>query len=434
MKSVSFTLNDFDFIVNPFHTACMDRKPTVVDNPTRIVLQSFGKSNHWLDLTFFSDGTPIIKKAPGTFQVFVLPEFLQIILQNINSRNGFIHLQQRSKLRFFILKQVFSILQKKVFASFDYLLTLLCRLYVFDVPNLVYDFPKGFDHMKLIKDNVSPWTALFYCLDIGIPHVHSNSLYRISLFLRKRIKEILQGFVFPPFTYPQDSANLPVDNDGKIMMSFLQRDFIYCKQSRIPYVLMRKFLDKMSFMNIFYRLPIKTQMLCHLRYRHVPTEFKNIGCKSSGNSLAGIHQPQILYHIATPLAFHCPVEHKENGLCIEDIEIPDWSLIVRVYFLYASLTVVAYRIISLIWLYAYCYNLLKGIYHLFHNLYSTKLKKCLNLYLRHRLSSSGFWLIANITYPEKITMSTIYISSSSTLLEKNLILLPIISISYSLHK
>jgi hypothetical protein len=43
MKPISLTFNHLDFIVNPFHTAGMDGKPTMIDNTVCILLQSSGK-------------------------------------------------------------------------------------------------------------------------------------------------------------------------------------------------------------------------------------------------------------------------------------------------------------------------------------------------------------------------------------------------------
>jgi len=204
------------------------------------------------------------------------------------------------------------------------------------------------------------------------------------------------------------------------MMSFLQGDFINCKKSWIPNILMGKLLSQILFMNLFDGFPIKTQMFGNLSNCHVLAKFKDIGRKPSGNPLARGHNAQILYYIATQLAFDRSVDNEKKGFSIKDVQVSDYSLMIGMYFMYALLTSMAYRIISFVWLHFYCYNLIQYICYLFHNLYSTKLEKCLNLYLGHRLSSSGFGLIAKITYPEKIAMSTTYIISLSIFREKNL--------------
>jgi hypothetical protein len=85
MKPISFTLNNFDFIINPFHTACMDRKHAMVDNTICISLQGFGKGYDRSYRAFYGYGAPMNKKTFGTFWITILPEFLQIILEDVNT-------------------------------------------------------------------------------------------------------------------------------------------------------------------------------------------------------------------------------------------------------------------------------------------------------------------------------------------------------------
>jgi len=80
-----------------------------------------------------------------------------------------------------------------------------------------------------------------------------------------------------------------------------------------------------------------------------------------------------------------------------------------------------YGIVSFVWLRFYKNQVRFHMKTLCGNFYSTKPKKCLNLYSGHRSSSSGYgFFIIKLTYPEKATMSTIFNYSLATLLEKTL--------------
>jgi len=46
MKPIGFLLDKFDFIINPLHSTCMDRKPAKFDNTINISPQSLGKLRH----------------------------------------------------------------------------------------------------------------------------------------------------------------------------------------------------------------------------------------------------------------------------------------------------------------------------------------------------------------------------------------------------
>jgi hypothetical protein len=68
MKSINLTLNNLYLIINPFHTTCMDRKSTMVDDSIGVSLKGFGESNDRPYSTLMSYRTPVIKKPLNTFR------------------------------------------------------------------------------------------------------------------------------------------------------------------------------------------------------------------------------------------------------------------------------------------------------------------------------------------------------------------------------
>lgn len=129
MELISFTLNNLNFFINPFHTACMDRKPVMVDNTIGISPQSFGKGYYRSYFAFYGYRTPLVQKALSTFWISILPEFLQIILKDINSRDSLFFSLRRvlscsfsSWRRFFLFFRIRYLLP---------LMTFLCSLVAF---------------------------------------------------------------------------------------------------------------------------------------------------------------------------------------------------------------------------------------------------------------------------------------------------------------
>lgn len=96
MKTISLTLNDLDFIINPLHTACMDRKPAMVDNTTGISSKGSRKSHHRSYLALPGYRAPKLKKVLGRFWVSILPELLQIILEDVNRCYSLVKFKKRS--------------------------------------------------------------------------------------------------------------------------------------------------------------------------------------------------------------------------------------------------------------------------------------------------------------------------------------------------
>jgi hypothetical protein len=150
-------------------------------------------------------------------------------------------------------------------------------------------------------------------------------------------------------------------------------------------------------------------MLCDICDGHIPAKPKNIGGEPSAHPLGGIHKGKLFDHSTTVGTPQSPIRYRNEAFCIKDIQIPDPSVVIRVYLLHLSLTCMAYRNISFIWGYRYCDHVLSGIDFLFHNLYSTEPEKWGNLNFGHRLSPPGHVFGIETSYPVKIAVSIIYV-------------------------
>ncbi len=153
MKAISLALNDFNFIVNPFHTTCRDRKLTVVNNAIGISLQHFGQRNNSPYSTFISQRTPMLNSFFRPFGILISLQLFKVILKDINRGDGFIKLKERYKLRSFFLKQLLFIFEQKAFASLNDFFTFFISLSVFSITNLVYHLPS----FRSTRDGSRSW-------------------------------------------------------------------------------------------------------------------------------------------------------------------------------------------------------------------------------------------------------------------------------------
>ena len=80
MKAIGFTLNNLDFIINSLQPTGMDGISAMVDNSIGKPHEHFCKVDKRWNTAFTGHGTPGLKRVLAGFWVFVMPDFLQIVL------------------------------------------------------------------------------------------------------------------------------------------------------------------------------------------------------------------------------------------------------------------------------------------------------------------------------------------------------------------
>src|SRR4030067_993808 len=152
MKAISFTFDNFNFIVYPFQSARMYRELAMGYDAVSMSFKGLGKSNNRPHIAFLCKRTPVKKKlfsAPG---IFVLPKLLKIVFQNINQRNSLVNVKKLFQSWFFFIQQICFVFQKKILASFNHFFAFFVGLPVFGITDFINDLAESADNMKLIKD------------------------------------------------------------------------------------------------------------------------------------------------------------------------------------------------------------------------------------------------------------------------------------------
>jgi len=312
------------------------------------------------------------------------------------------------------------VFQEQIFASFDHLFSFLGGFLEFLPSYPINDFSKSLHQMELIKDNHRFGTIGPDRFDIGIPGINRDCLNRVFLFLTQRIKEGFQGFTFSLLSDKNDLASFPVENNGEIVMSLLDRHFVYCQKTRIFIHLVRKFGFKVFFMNGFHRFPIQVKVLGHFCDGHHRTEKKNILSQPFRHSFSGMNKVQFFNSRTTPWASYRSISCCQSGLGIKTIEIPHRPLVIGMNTFHFLLTMRTHWVIAFIWVDGHSDHLFFLIQGLFDYLDSTKIKEWIKLYLGHRFASSGLVFGDANTVSRKASGVHFYLTFLSSILEKNL--------------
>jgi len=418
MKSIGSAFDNFDLVVNSLQPPRMDGISTMIDNAIGISDKGFREADEWFDPTLKGNHAPARKCFDGPARVPVLPEPLQIILQDVSGAQCFIQFEQGLEVWSFLISQVLTVLQKQVFTSLHDLLSRIGSVVVLEVSDLV-DHPSiGSHDVKLVEDNLRLRAALAYCLDVRVPHVHGNRFDMRALFLGKRGKETLQALCTSAFACPKHSSTLPIGDDGHVAVSLSNRYLINNQYSWGSPLLMGILLLKESFVNLLHRLPVKTQMLGNLFDAHVSTKLQHIGGKTPTHSPVWVNKGKRFHHHTTVRTPKFPIGQRYKTAYLKEIQIPDRSSVIGVYLLHLCMAAGADGNVSFIGVGLNAYYVLSCIYLLIHNLYSTKSVKRANLDFGHRLSP-GHVFAHKTSYPVKIAVSIIYARLLATNMEKN---------------
>ena len=218
--------------------------------------------------------------------------------------------------------------------------------------------------MKLVKNDGSMRTVFCHRLDVRIPHIHGNSLYRRPLFPRQGSEKIFQRIAAPSPAHKEYSSRLPIDDYRQVAVLFLHRYLINGKQNGISNILFFIPVLESLLVNIFYRFPIKAEMIRNLPDRHHFAEFQDIPGQSSGHPQTGLHKAQVFDDNPAGAASNLPVTVAYHSPRIENIQIPDHPLVVGMNPVCFSLAYMTDRSIPLVGFYSYLYFFLGVVYHM----------------------------------------------------------------------
>jgi hypothetical protein len=349
MKAIYFYSNYLNLVINPLQPTGMERIHTMIVNAISIIFEHFSKSHHWFQMAFISELAPFFQGFLNLGTTFPLPEFFQEILEKVNCGQILVQLQQSLKLWSFLKKQMVKVFQEQVFASLHHLFSFLSGFLKFLPSYPINDFSKGFHQMELVKDHHRFGAICPDRFDRGVPGINGNGLNRIFLLLTQRIKDSFHGFTCSLLPNKDDLASLSVENDGQIVMVFLDCHFIHCQKAGIPSCTWGKLGLKIPFMNDFHRFPTHVKVSGYVFDGHHRTEKKNILSQPLSDPFPGMNKVQFFNSIATPGASSRSISHRQSGLGIKTIEISYHPFMIRMGPFHFLLTVVTHWATPFIW-------------------------------------------------------------------------------------
>ena len=94
MEAISFSLDHFDLVIDPFQPPCMDRKVTVTQDPITIAQQAFSKLCHLRMVNGLCQQTPLLNgllcPCPGP----VGPDVFEFLFEDHHRIDDFVQLEQ----------------------------------------------------------------------------------------------------------------------------------------------------------------------------------------------------------------------------------------------------------------------------------------------------------------------------------------------------
>lgn len=275
METISFTCNKLDLIIDSLHSIRKDRILAMIQNHIGILTQVLFKAHKKLDLTFLYYLITMGKESLSPPPISLVPKLLKILHKNINGGKSLIELKQRSKLDFLFPQEILLVFKKKVLTSLSHFLPLSVRPSILRIVGL-NDHPfKGYQHMKLIKDNRGHRTAFLNYLNKRISHIDRCCLNRFFLSLTERIKEGLMDLMLSSLSHPKNLTYLPVDYYCEIMRPLPKRDLINSNLLWASDLLDRKLLSQRALMKLFNGLPFKLKISGYHSNDHNLTKIKD---------------------------------------------------------------------------------------------------------------------------------------------------------------
>ena len=294
MVAVSFSFNDFDFVIDTFQLSGMDGEVAVIQDAIAVSLQHFRKLQDFLMWDTPGQSTPFIQGFNGPGTGFVAPDMLQLVPQDQDRADHFIQLKQLPQLLpFFDSPKVGSILQEEVTSAFEDVLVLLGRFPVFGPPDLVDDPGELSDDMKKIEDDLDMRDFLLDSLDVRIPHVHDDGFQFFPVATGHFVEETAQGFGSPVLPHPDHTAPLVIQNHGQVTMALADGDLVDRQDPDSA----RVDLSILELQEVLVdppdSLPVQPQMIGHFLDRHHLAEFVGVEGQTLCDPLTGSEKIQV---------------------------------------------------------------------------------------------------------------------------------------------
>ena len=273
MKAISFTFDNFDFVVDAFEHTGADGVVGVIEYPIFEIPQLLHERPDCSMVDAFSHRTPIIQRLPDLLTVAVVIQKLELILENINTAEGMIEFQQRRQSILLFTRQVVHVFEQQVSAVLDNLSVVASGPCVFAASNLVNNPAKTLHHVEKVKDDFRPRAVVSDPVDIRLPHIHCHGLNCVFLACGKNFEERIERFLLAALAHPDDSTAEKIRHDVYVLMPFMN---VYLNEHHHPQIVetvpSEELLQKRSpwrslvlarrFVKVFDVLRINIEMLC----------------------------------------------------------------------------------------------------------------------------------------------------------------------------
>jgi len=332
MEAISFSFNYFDFVIDSFQFACMNRIIAVIQDSVLVTPQGFGKLSHLLVIDGLCQKTPhlngLLCPCPGS----VGPDVFEFVFEDHHRIDGFVQLEQLFEVfSFFRFSDIPPIFQQKIFGALEDVFVGLGGFPVFAVTHFIDDLVELGYHVEEIEDDLDMGNLALYGQDIGIPHVHHNGFQLFSLFGCHAREESLQCPGFSVFAHPNHSPGLVVENHRQVAVAFADGDLVYGQNTEpltigYPVVSLQKLLiDSLD------RFPVQVQMTRHLLDSHKSAELVNVTRQSLGHPQIRIEKIELFDGNLLTVGTHdLPVMAENPDPSLSKVQVSDPSPLLAV--------------------------------------------------------------------------------------------------------
>src|SRR4051812_14170788 len=96
-EAVRLALDDLDLVVDAFEPAGVDRIAAVIDDPLLMPAQVLREGSQCNDPTLLGQGTPLVERFPGPGWMLVVPNPLELVLQDVDGAQGLVRRKELSQ-------------------------------------------------------------------------------------------------------------------------------------------------------------------------------------------------------------------------------------------------------------------------------------------------------------------------------------------------
>jgi hypothetical protein len=244
-KPIGFSGSQFEFIVEALYDTAgnglFGTKPVKQELPMR----SKHSRNllHWLDLRFHNTLTPPVQKFTCPVRRNVIPEKLEILLEQVTSNRFEVVSYKVGQFDFLIgrkilrpFKQAPSRMRKNGHQSLG-----------FQIPRFLRpDFINGFVHMHHDMKTIQNVNRLggFFSDDfqIRLPHVAAHKLQPPGPFFPKPMEKTQQGSYRAILSHPKEAFAFPVNliDDRKVLVSSFPKNFVHADRVNTGHIAVSK--------------------------------------------------------------------------------------------------------------------------------------------------------------------------------------------------